>query len=139
MGNNYKRVRDFLNEGKKVLFSGTPCQVAGLKGYLMKDYDNLLTIDIICHGVPSIKFFKDYIKLMEKKIGGKILGFKFRDKEMGWGLNGSLTYEKNGMIKKKKIYGSESSYYHYFLNSSCIEKIVIIVNMLVKIDREILQ
>ncbi|WP_294407009.1 Coenzyme F420 hydrogenase/dehydrogenase, beta subunit C-terminal domain [uncultured Clostridium sp.] len=117
--NTYREAKRFLIEGKKVLFSGTPCQIAGLKGYLMKDYDNLLTIDIICHGVPSPKFFKDYLKVMEEKLGGKIKEFKFRDKSMGWGLNGTLTYEYNGILKEKKIYGSESSYYHYFLNSSC--------------------
>ena len=119
IGDSYKEIKNLLNEGKKVLFSGTPCQVAGLKGYLIKDYHNLLTVDIICHGVPSTKFFKDYIEFMEEKLGGKIKKFKFRDKSMGWGLNGSLTYERNGIIKKKKIYGSESSYYHYFLNSEC--------------------
>lgn len=119
IGNTYKEAKQFLNSGKKVLFSGTPCQIAGLKGYLMKDYDNLLTIDIICHGVPSLKFFKDYLQVMEQKIKGKIKKFNFRDKSIGWGLNGSILYENNGILKKKKIYGSESSYYHYFLNSSC--------------------
>lgn len=119
IANTYKEAKKFLNEGKQVLFSGTPCQIAGLKGYLMKDYDNLLTIDIICHGVPSLKFFKDYLQVMEQKIKGKIKKFNFRDKSIGWGLNGSILYENNGILKKKKIYGSESSYYHYFLNSSC--------------------
>lgn len=117
--NTYKEAKKCLIEGKKVLFSGTPCQIAGLKGYLMKEYENLLTIDIICHGVPSSKFFKDYLKVMEEKLGGKIKEFNFRDKSLGWGLNGSIIYDNNGTLKKKKIYGSESSYYHYFLNSSC--------------------
>lgn len=119
IGNTYVEAKKYLIEGKKVLFSGTPCQIAGLKGYLMKDYDNLLTMDIVCHGVPSNKFFKDYLSVMEEKLGGKIKEFKFRDKSMGWGLNGSIIYDDNGTLKKKKIYGSESSYYHYFLNSSC--------------------
>lgn len=119
IGDSYKEVKKYLAEGKKVLFSGTPCQVAGLKGYLMKPYENLITIDIICHGVPSSKFFKDYISTMKKKLNAKIEEFKFRDKNMGWGLNGSIVYLDKGKMKKKKIYGSESSYYHYFLNSSC--------------------
>lgn len=119
LGNTFKEIKQHLNEGKGVLFSGVPCQVAGLKGYLMKDYNNLLTVDIICHGVPSAKFFKDYLSYMEKDLKGKIKEFKFRDKNLGWGLNGSVVYEKDEMLKTKKIYGSESSYYHYFLNSSC--------------------
>lgn len=119
IGETYKKTKELLIKGEKVLFSGTPCQVAGLKGYLMREYENLLTIDIVCHGVPSRKFFKDYLKLMEKKLNGKIKVFNFRDKSIGWGLNGSIIYEKNGIVKKKKIYASESSYYHYFLNSEC--------------------
>ena len=119
IGDTYKQTMELLKKGKKVLFSGTPCQIAGLKGYLIKDYENLLTIDIVCHGVPSVKFFKDYLKEIEKKLNGKIKEFNFRDKSMGWGLNGSVVYERDGIIKKKKIYATESSYYHYFLNSEC--------------------
>lgn len=84
IGDSYKEVKKYLAEGKKVLFSGTPCQVAGLKGYLMKPYENLITIDIICHGVPSSKFFKDYIETLEQKLEGKIVDFKFRDKSISW-------------------------------------------------------
>lgn len=119
VGTTYREVKKILQGGRKVLYSGTPCQIAGLKGYLMKEYDDLLTIDIICHGVPSAKFFKDYLSITEEKLKGKIKEFKFRDKSIGWGLNGSIIYESNGVVKKKKIYGSESSYYHYFLNSQC--------------------
>ena len=58
------------------MFSGTPCQVAGLKAFLGKEYDNLFTIDIICHGVPNAEFFKGYLEILEKKFNGKILDFK---------------------------------------------------------------
>lgn len=122
IGNTYKEAKQFLNSGKKVLFSGTPCQIAGLKGYLMKDYDNLLTIDIICHGVPSTKFFKDYFEMLQKKLQGKIIDFKFRDKSISWEKNGSVKYEINGKIKNKKLYGSESSYYYYFSSSDCFRE-----------------
>ena len=57
-------------DGKEVLFSGTPCQVDGLKGYLGKDYSNLITVDIICHGVPNEKVFQGYIQSSENKLGG---------------------------------------------------------------------
>ena len=55
--NTFKEVKKLLREGKTVLYSGTPCQIGGLKGYLRKDYDNLYTMDLICHGVPSPKLF----------------------------------------------------------------------------------
>ena len=53
MGDTYKKVQEDLNAKREVLFSGTSCQVAGLKHFLGKDYDNLICIDIVCHGVPS--------------------------------------------------------------------------------------
>lgn len=76
--------RDLLN-GRMVLYSGTPCQIAGLKLYLGKEYSNLLTIDVVCHGVPSNKLFKEFIQLAESKTGKKVKSFLFRDKsETGW-------------------------------------------------------
>mgnify|MGYP001526890333 FL=1 len=55
----YQQVKFYLQEQRFVLFSGTPCQVEGLKGYLQRSYDNLLTVDILCHGVPSPRVFHD--------------------------------------------------------------------------------
>lgn len=62
VGDAYKQAETFLKTGREVLFSGTPCQIAGLKRYLRKEYENLLTIDIICHGVPSPKVWNMYLK-----------------------------------------------------------------------------
>ena len=62
VGNAYKQAEEFLKAGREVLFSGTPCQIAGLKRYLRKEYSNLLTVDIICHGVPSPKVWEMYLK-----------------------------------------------------------------------------
>lgn len=62
IGNTYEQAKDFLRQGRKVLFSGTPCQIAGLRNYLRKDYENLLTVDLICHGVPSPLIFEEYKK-----------------------------------------------------------------------------
>ena len=62
VGNAYKHAENFLKIGRYVLFSGTPCQIAGLKRYLRKEYSNLLTVDIICHGVPSPKVWDMYLK-----------------------------------------------------------------------------
>ena len=61
IGSTYEEAKHFLRQGRKVLFSGTPCQIAGLKRYLCKDYDNLLTVDVVCHGVPSPLVWKKYL------------------------------------------------------------------------------
>lgn len=118
MMNIYSLIKKDLEEGKKVLFSGTPCQVNALKSFLkFKDYDNLYTIDIICHGVPNNKMFNSFIKMLEKKEKGKIINFKFRDKTKGWGLNASFTIEKNKKIIKKVVEAFNLSYYQLFLDS----------------------
>ena len=80
---NYRLAKTQLETGKLVLFTGTPCQIAGLYGYLGKDYDNLITADLICHGVPSEKVFEKFIKEHEQKVGKKVISF-FRDKTDGW-------------------------------------------------------
>lgn len=82
IGNILKDIKTYLNEGKKVLFCGTPCQVAGLQTYLCKEYDNLFTIDLFCHGVPSQKMLLDFIK--EKVKDKEIKGISFRNKSNGW-------------------------------------------------------
>lgn len=62
MGNTIKEAKEFLDIGRLVLFSGTPCQIAGLKAFLKKDYNNLVTVDLSCEGTPSLNIFNDYIK-----------------------------------------------------------------------------
>ncbi|MCL2354896.1 MAG: Coenzyme F420 hydrogenase/dehydrogenase, beta subunit C-terminal domain [Oscillospiraceae bacterium] len=82
----YKDIKKYLSIGKKVLFSGTPCQVAGLYSYLGKDHENLFTIDLICHGVMSPGVFKDYLSYVNKKNDNyDIKEIKFRSKVYGWG------------------------------------------------------
>ena len=85
IGDIYKRVKIELEKGRKVLFSGTPCQCAGLKNFLGKDYDNLLTVDIICHGVPSPKLWESYIEYRAQ--GHDIARVNFRSKRFGWTNN----------------------------------------------------
>ena len=97
--NSYKQAESFLKAGREVLFSGTPCQIAGLKLYLRKEYTNLLTVDFVCHGVPSPMVWKDYLEEKIRPLGvvGKnmvsslslkdmpvITGISFRDKRNGW-------------------------------------------------------
>ena len=74
-------IKVYLNKGVMVYFVGTPCQVAGLKSFLKKKYYNLLTSDLICHGVPSGNLFKEQIKYFERKVGKKIVDVKFRAKK----------------------------------------------------------
>lgn len=100
IGNAYQEAKRFLKEGRKVLFSGTPCQIAGLKAFLRyKEYENLLTVDVICHGVPSPGIWRKYLQEeVARQCDGKntvlprpipeedvlIEGISFRDKELGW-------------------------------------------------------
>jgi coenzyme F420-reducing hydrogenase beta subunit len=114
MGNTYPDVRKRLESGQLVLFSGTPCQVAGLRGYLGREYDNLFAIDIICHGVPSGKLFRDYITFEEQKRKVKIRSFRFRDKSQGWKLHGAMTFDTGNTVYFEP---EDSSYYQMFLNS----------------------
>ncbi len=94
---SYKQVKLFLEQGRKVLFSGTPCQVDALRAFLKKDYEKLYTVDFVCHGVASQNILNLYIKQLESKYNGKIVSLKFRDKAKGY-LNTSfcVTVEKEG-------------------------------------------
>lgn len=67
VANSYKEVKEYLNEGRKVLYISVPCQIAGLKGYLKKDYDNLITVDLICHGAVPHGYLLDHINYMKKQ------------------------------------------------------------------------
>lgn len=82
MGFAYKKAKSFLDKGRIVLFSGTPCHISGLYGYLGKPYDNLYTTDLICHGVPNLKMFQSELLRIEKKYKSKVKSFCFRDKRI---------------------------------------------------------
>lgn len=116
MNGIYKEVAGYLKRNRKVLFTGTPCQVAGLYGSLgSSEKDNLITIDIICHGVPSPKVFGDYKKWLEGKYCSKLTGYKFRDKRWSWSFwNVSATFE-NGMVYVGK--SEEDPFVRFFLRA----------------------
>lgn len=91
----FNNIKSNIND-RKILFVGTPCQVSGLKSFLRKDYENLYCCDIVCHGVPSSRVFKKYIKYLEEKNGRIINGINFRDKKEGWeNYHISIKQEKN--------------------------------------------
>lgn len=97
---NLSNIFTYIKENiinKKILFVGTPCQVAGLKSFLKKDYDNLICIDLVCHGVPSPKLFNKYIKELEKENNDIVTNYNFRDKRTGWD-----TYSNTITFKNKK-------------------------------------
>ncbi len=116
IGTAYSDVKKDLLAGVKVLFSGTPCQVDGLRSFLGKEYDNLITVDIICHGVPSHKMYSDFLRYRETGIKGKIARFAFRDKSKGQGMISRMDVvsdsgKEYSIIKKGELY----SYFYLFL------------------------
>lgn len=84
IGNTYKQAKNVLDNNKLVLFSGTPCQINGLKLYLKQDYSNLILIDLICHGVPCLKVFDYYKNELESYYKAKVKSINFRRKYKGW-------------------------------------------------------
>lgn len=85
INNTYAKAKQYLEEGKEVLFTGTPCQIEGLYSFLRKNYENLYTHDLICHGVPSKKAWRKYLEYREKVDGQKPEKIEFRNKEKsGW-------------------------------------------------------
>ncbi|WP_196001874.1 Coenzyme F420 hydrogenase/dehydrogenase, beta subunit C-terminal domain [Clostridium sp. 1001271B_151109_B4] len=101
IGNTYKQVKNFLKEGKIVLFSGTPCQVSGLDTYLMQKYENLIMIDIACHGVPSPLVYRKYIDNIKNLNNSKIKNIQFREKSNGWkDYNFKVTFKNGSFIQK---------------------------------------
>ena len=83
----YRQIEQLLKENRKVMFTGTPCQVDGLNHYLSaknQSTENLLTVDLLCHGVPSPKIWCDFVQYLEKNYHSKLIGFKFRTKIAGW-------------------------------------------------------
>lgn len=120
VNDSFKLIKEQLKAGRKVLFTGTSCHIRGLYSYLPKKLqENLVTIDFICHGVPSPSVFRKYVNWLEKKYNDKLVDFNFRDKQYGWD-NGVLTvgYFKN---KGKKIFmNDENSYFYGMLHDMFI-------------------
>lgn len=98
LNNSFVSVKNNLTDGKTVLFTGTPCQVEGLLAYLKKPYDNLITMDFVCHGVPSPDVWDFYKAYLQKQYNSDIRNINFRDKSLGW-KNSSVRIEfENGNV-----------------------------------------
>lgn len=118
--NRLAEIKKFLVKGILVLFSGTPCQVAGLKKFLKKDYENLITVDFLCHGVPSPQLFQAYIKYLENANHAKITNFNFRDKQTSWRtFNFKITFNNGKTICISRL---KNSFYQIFLRDYALQK-----------------
>lgn len=84
LGGSYAKAKEMLEAGRPVLFTGTPCQIGGLRSYLKQDYPNLICQDIICHGAPMPQVWDKYLRFREAAAGAKATAVNFRDKSTGW-------------------------------------------------------
>ncbi len=122
----YQEVKYALENGQLVLYTGTPCQIAGLYSYLKKDYEKLLTIDLVCHGVPSRKIFEMYKKefMLSKKDNGKLVNINFRSKNNGWTCSEFSTTTTTTTTTTYQTLGRHDDFMKCFLsnlilNNSC--------------------
>lgn len=114
LGNTYSKIKEQLNQNKLVYFSGTPCQIDGLLCFLNKRYDNLICQDIVCHGVPSPKIWKHYLKKFKLEKNAEI---SFRDKSTGWESYSFSIKQKNYFYKELS---NENEYMKVFLKNLCL-------------------
>lgn len=115
--NIFMYIKENIKE-KKILFVGTPCQVAGLKACFKNEEENLVCIDLVCHGVPSPKLFKKYIQELEQA-NGKLISYNFRDNSTGWdSYSNSMEFEK----KKVKERNSDNRYMRLFLSNLALRE-----------------
>lgn len=97
----YQRVQEELRKGRTVLYSGTPCQVAGLKSYLGNEYENLITVDIFCHGVGSPLYWEKYVQYVSRKMKSPVKEICFREKTYGYNSACLAVYFQNGKSTHK--------------------------------------
>ena len=125
IGNCYTQVKKYLAENKKVLFSGTPCQIAGLYAFLNDNSANLFTVEILCHGVPSPEIFKQYLKHISKNYfhGETVKEYSFRNKSLGW--KNFCTLARSDRYTYRRFF-YEDKFMHgflknYYLRESCYQ------------------
>ena len=118
IGDTYKQAKYYLDSGRKVLFTGTPCQIGGLYSYLRRPYENLFTQDIICHGVPSPMVWEKYVENREKKAASSTQRMFFRHKKYGWKTYAVLFEFSNNTAYVKNL--REDSFMRAFLSNSCL-------------------
>lgn len=121
MNSSFLKIKSELQTGRTVLFCGVPCQVEALKRFLGRSYENLLLVDIVCHGVPSNRMLKDYLAFLADKKQMGIQSIQFRTKTKGQNVYGEIAYRQvshTGEIayRQEPLISYKSSYYKLFLN-----------------------
>ncbi len=120
----FTQAKQDLKQGKYVYYTGTPCQIAGLKLFLRKEYDKLITSDFVCHGTPSQKIFSVVVSQIEKEKKGKITAYSFRDKTTnGWSCSSSSSVERNGKNKYLPYDLNMKAYFNAFLNGHLFQHV----------------
>ena len=129
LGDTFKSVKTDLDAKKSVLFSGTSCQVAGLKKYIGKEYDNLFCVDIVCHGVPSKKIWEAYLRWQEQKMHSKVASVDFRNKkDFGWHDHVETLCFENGKSTSSRVFKEGFKAVHEYLvngGKSCMAGFVL--------------
>lgn len=123
IGDTFNNVKADLQSGKIVLFTGTGCQINGLKKFLGKNYKNLICMDLVCHGVPSPALWKKYVEYQEKRYNGRLKKINFRCKDENWFNFGMKEIIDNcSYEKEKKIYISKDTdaFMQMFLRNYCL-------------------
>lgn len=117
-GTTYVQAQQELEKDRMVLYSGTPCQIGGLKAYLRKEYDNLICIDVICHGTPSPKLWKKYVRYRENCAGAAVQQTFFRHKKYGWKMFAVLFEFTNSTTYKQILF--KDLFIQMFLQNICL-------------------
>ncbi|MCD8231327.1 MAG: Coenzyme F420 hydrogenase/dehydrogenase, beta subunit C-terminal domain [Clostridiales bacterium] len=121
LGNTYKTVKQDLDAGNSVIFSGTSCQIAGLCSFLGREYEKLICVDIVCHGVPSKKVWMKYLEWQEKRTGKKVVAVDFRDKGIfGWRAHTETLTMDDGSKESSQVFKT-LFYGHTVLRPCCYE------------------
>lgn len=103
LGDSYRQAKAYLESGRWVLFTGTPCQIGGLKAYLKKDYVNLICQDLACHGSPMEWVYESYVNHREQAAGSKATEISFRDKATGWEAYSLTIRFENGEVYTQRV------------------------------------
>lgn len=118
IGTAYQEAERCLKAGRDVLFSGTPCEIEGLRSYLRREYENLLCVDVICHGVPSPKLWEKYVRYREDRAGSAARRTFFRHKKYGWKTYAVLFEFSNNTAYEQIL--SKDLFLQMFLQDLCL-------------------
>ena len=117
----YKKIGKYLNDGRTVLFTGTPCQCAGIKSIFGNKYENLITCDFVCGGMPSLSFYREHLDVLQKKYNSTIASLDFRPKDWGWGSYRISIRFKNGKTYIKRDFAD--AYFKCFITKASVRHV----------------